>query len=265
MSAVAPAGSDFWSRLGRFLGRALGFLLRMIFVLLLAIAIGAGVYFGLPWVYRALVQPVQTHNTQIQDLYNRVEGVRAGTEQSQAAQNERLTALETGNDAGRLRIDAAEGELETLRSELAAAEAARSELAGEVEALHTDLAALGEANAEVRAAVDDLQPATDANAAVVDGLRREIVMLRLENDLLSAQVQIVAENFGEARTVMTGTVAAISEFLRSPGAFTADDQAALRVRLTAARALIETEPASALEDLDSIWREMERALARGQN
>ncbi len=263
MSAAAPTQSDFWGRLGRFLGRVLGFVLRLIFVLLLAVAIGAGVFFGLPWAYRALVQPVQTHNTQIQDLYNRVEGVRAGTEQSQNAQNDRLTALETGNDDERLRLDAAEDEIEGLRAELAGANGANAALADEVSTLRADLGALGEANAEVRAAVDGLAPASDATAAEVAGLQRELALLRLENDLLRARVQVVAENLGEARTIMTDTVTAMTDPLRSPGAFSADTQATLRVRLTAAAALIDVEPAAALGDLESIWREMDRALIRG--
>ena len=263
MSAADGTQSDFWSRLGRFLGRMLGLVLRLIFVLLLAVAIGAGVFYGLPWVYRTLVQPVQTHNTQIQDLYNRIEGVRAGTEQSQNAQNDRLTALETGNDDERLRLDAAENELATLRAELADANGANAALGDELSALRTDLGALGEANAEVRTAVDGLAPASDATRAEVAGLQRELALLRLENNLLRARVQVVAENLGEARAIMTDTVAAMTDFLRAPGAFSADTQAILRVRLSAAAALLEAEPAAALGDLESIWREMDRALIRG--
>ena len=109
-SGAVPAQPDFWSRVGTAVGRFFGFLLRLVFILLLAIALGAGVYFGWPALYRALIQPVQTHTSQIQELFNRVEGVRAGAAEAQAAQNERLTSLETGSDAQRLRLDAAESE-----------------------------------------------------------------------------------------------------------------------------------------------------------
>jgi chromosome segregation ATPase len=260
MSAAAPARPDVWSRLGRFLGRLLGFVLRLVFILLLAVGIGVGVYSGIPWVYRQLIQPVETHNSQIQDLYNRVEGVRAGTEQSQTTQNDRLTALETGNDDERLRLDAAEGALETLRAELAAAVTANETLAAEMATLRGDLTTLGDASAQVQASVDGLQPAADETAAQVESLNLELGLLRLENDLLRARVQVVAENFGEARTIMTDTVAAMTSFLATPGAFDANTQANLRVRLNAATALIEPDPAAALGDLDSIWRELERAL-----
>jgi capsule polysaccharide export protein KpsE/RkpR len=262
MSAAAPARPDLWSRFSRFLGRLLGFLLRLLFVLLLAVGLGAGVYFGLPWVYRALVQPVQAHTSQIQDLYNRVEGVRAGTEQSQAAQNERLTTLETGSDAARLRLDAAESEVTKLQADLAAAAEAREALAAEVTVLQTALAELETSSAAVRAAVNNLQPATDATASEVAGLRHELGLLRLENELLRARVQVVAENLGEARAILTGTVAAMTAFIETPGVFVPSVQATLRVRLVSAAALIEAEPAAALADLDSIWREMDRSLIR---
>jgi hypothetical protein len=75
-------------------------------------------------------------------------------------------------------------------------------------------------------------------------------------------VQVVAENFGEARTIMTGTVSAMQALLETPGLFSSSAQASLTVRLVSAEALIEPEPVAALNDLDSIWAEMER-LMRG--
>jgi chromosome segregation ATPase len=241
----------------------LSFLLRLVFVLLLAVALGAGVYFGLPWAYRALVQPVQMHTAQIQELFNRVEGVRAGTEQSQAAQNERLTALETGNDAERLRLDAAESEAAALAAALAEESAARAALAEEVAALQAALEAQVATADEVRAAVAELQPATADTAASAAALEQQLALVRLENRLLRARVQVVAENFGEARAILTGTVSAMQTLLETPGLFSTSAQSGLAVRLVSATALIEPEPIAALTDLESIWAEMERLLRGG--
>jgi len=283
-SAGAPAGParpDFWSRLGGALGRFLGFLLRLLFVLLLAVALGAGVYFGLPWLYRALVQPVETHTTQIQELFNRVEGVRAGVETGQTAQNDRLTALETANDAQRLQLDstvtqatdqqaalAAQGELldatvtqtADLQAALAAETAARAELAGQVADLQGALADQAAAGAEVQTTVETLAPLAEANAAQTAALEQQVALLQLENALLRAHLQVAAENFGEARATLTSTVSAMQTFIETPATFTADDQATLTTRLRAAGGLIEAEPVAALTDLDSIWAEMKRLL-----
>lgn len=280
-SAGAPARPDFWSRLGGGIGRLLGFLLRLIFVLLLAVALGAGVYFGLPWLYRALVQPVETHTTQIQELFNRVEGVRAGVEAGQATQNDRLTALETANDAQRLQLDStvtqttdqqaaleAQGQLldstvaqaADLQAALDAEIAARAELADQVADLQADLADQAAAAAEVQTTVAELAPATTANTAQTAALQQQVTLLQLENALLRAHLQINAENFGEARATLTATVSAMQTFVETPGVFTEDDLAALTIRLRAAAGLIEAEPVAALTDLDSIWAEMERLL-----
>ncbi len=258
---AAPSRPDFWSRLGKMLGRILGFLLRLIFILLLAVGLGAGVYYGLPWVYRALVQPVQTHTSQIQELFNRVEGVRAGEEQSQNAQNDRLTQLETANDAQRLQLDAAETEVSDLTTALAAETAAREALAAQLTDMQGQLSDQAAANDDTQTAVDALAPDTAANVAATTTLKQQLGLLRLENDLLRAHVQITAQNFGEARTTLTATVSAMQAFIETPGVFSADAQTTLTIRLRAAAPLIEAEPAAALTDLDSIWAEMERLLS----
>ncbi|MCC7357912.1 MAG: hypothetical protein IT317_00445 [Anaerolineales bacterium] len=280
---ATPARPDFWTRLGGALGRFLGFLLRLVFVLLLAVALGVGVYYGLPWLYRTLVQPVQTHSTQIQDLYNRVEGVRAGIEAGQAAQNDRLTALETANDAQRLQLDstvtqsnAQQTALEAQQEQLDAATTQAGDMATALEAetsdrealatqvteLQAQLADQAAAQATAQGTLDELAPATDANTAQVTVLQQQVRLLRLENALLRAQIQIGAENLGDARTTLTTTVGAMQTFVETPGVFSADDQASLTVRLNAAQALIDAEPAAALVDLDSIWAEMDRLLSR---
>ncbi|MCC6190952.1 MAG: hypothetical protein IT318_18175 [Anaerolineales bacterium] len=261
MSSAAPAQPDFWARLSRALGRFFGFLLRLVFVLLLAVTLGAGVYFGVPWAYRALIQPVETHTAQIQELFNRVEGLRSSTEESQNAQNERLTALETGYDAERLRLDAAESEITALSGALAEESAARAALAEQVAALQTQLDEQAAAAGEVSAAVAGLEPAAADTAEQVAALQRQLTLVRLQSDLLRARVQVVAENFGEARAVLTVTVSAMQRFLEAPGVFPASAQSALAVRLVSAAALIEAEPAAALPDLESIWAEMDRILS----
>jgi hypothetical protein len=266
-----PARPDFWSRLGGFIGRLLGFLLRLVFVLLLAVAIGAGVYYGLPWVYQALVQPVQTHSSQIQDLYNKVEGVRAADEASQAAQNDRLSALEAANDVQRQQVEAAETEAADLRAALEqaqadaqtaqdAATADREALAAQVADLQSQLDTQAAANADVQDAVAELQPATSDNAARNTALQQQLTLLQLENALLHARLQVNAQNLGEARTILTGTVAAMQAFVETPGVFDSDDQETLTVRLRAAASLIEADPAAALTDFDSVWAEMDRIV-----
>jgi chromosome segregation ATPase len=280
---AAPARPDFWARLGRALGRFFGFLLRLIFVLLLAVALGVGVYYGIPWLYRTLVQPVQTHSTQIQDLYNRVEGVRAGVEAGQTTQNDRLTALETANDAQRLQLestvnqaadqqsalDAQQTQLDattTQASELQAALDAeiadRQALEAQVADLQAQVSDQAAAQSAAQATLDELAPAAEANTAAVTVLQQQVTLLRLENALLRAQIQLEAQNLGDARATLTTTVSAMQTFVETPGVFTADDQTTLTVRLRAAANLIEAEPAAALVDLNSIWAELDRLLSQ---
>jgi chromosome segregation ATPase len=263
MSTAAPAQPDFWTRLGSALGRFFGFLLRLVFILLLAVAVGAAVYYGWPWAYRQLIQPVQTHTSQIQELFNRLEGLRSSAADAQTAQSERLTAIETGTDDQRLRLAEAENEVAALQALLAEERGAREALAAQVAGLETGLTAQAAASGDVQSAVDALTPVTEANAAQAARLEGELALTRLENDLLRARLDLVAENFGDARAAMTATLPALMAFVETPGLFSADEQTTLIVRLRAAGSLIDAEPAAALTDLESVWREMERLLIEG--
>ena len=271
MTTNAQSQPDFWGRLGRFLGRLLGFLLRLLFILLLAVAIGAGVYYGLPWLYATLVQPVQANTTQIQAITSRLETMRTGIDQSQAAQDGRLTTLETAGDDQRLRLQAAETAVSDMQTALtsqqadtqatvAAEAAARDELAAQMAALQTELDDQAAAAAALQAQVQPLASAASAADKEIAGLKQQLALLRIENGLLHARLQLTAENLGEVRLQLADSAAALDGYLNTPGALTASDQASLVVRLSAAQALIEPEPANALAELESIAGQLDRLL-----
>ncbi len=260
MTTEAPTHPDGWTRLGHVIGRLLAVLLRVLFVIMLAVGIGAGVYYGLPYAYATLVQPVQNNTNQIALLSNRVDTLKGSMDASQAAQDGRLTSLETTADSERQRLDAADSDLAAAKTSLASEQSARAALASQVSDLKAQLAAQGSASAQLRTDLDALKVSSDAATTQVAKLQQQVTLLRLQNALLSARVQVVAQNLGNARDVMTSTVAAMQAFVKAPGVFSADDQASLTVRLVTVSALIPTDPATALTDLESIWAQMDRAL-----
>jgi hypothetical protein len=111
-----------------------------------------------------------------------------------------------------------------------------------------------------RTDLDALKPTTSAATAQVAKLQQQITLLRLQNALLTAHIQVVAQNLGDARTVLTTAVAAMQSFVNTPGVFSANDQASLTVRLVTADVLINVDPTTALADLESTWTQMDRAL-----
>ena len=254
-----PAG-DGWTRLGHAISRLLAILLRLLFVVMLAIGVGAGAYYGVPYAYAALVQPVQTNANQIALLNAKVDGLKNSTDTSQAAQDARLTALETKGDSEKQRLDAASSDIATLKTELSNEQSARSDLANQVSTLKAQLSAQTTASAQLSSDLSALKPATSNAAAQIASLQQQVTLLHLQNDLLMAQIQVVAQNLGDARTILTSTVGEMQTFVMTPGVFSAQDQTALNVRLTTAATLIDSDPASALTDMQSIWTEMNRIL-----
>ncbi len=260
MSTETQTRPDFWSRLGHTLGRLFGFLLRMLFVILLAMGVGAGVYFGVPYAYATLVQPVQTNAYQITLLSSRVDNLKSSVDASQFTQDNRLTALETKSDSQRQRLDAVESDLASANANQTSEQSARTDLAGQVKDLKNQSSAQASDSAQLRADLEALKPSTTAATTQVARLQQQVTLLRLQNGLLTAHIQVVAQNLGDARNILTTTVTGMQAFITAPGVFSADDQASLTVRLVTASALIGPDPITALSDLESIWAQMDRTL-----
>jgi len=252
--------SDVWTRLGRGLGRAFGFLLRLVFVILLAVAMGAGVYFGVPWVYNALIRPVQEHSAQLALLDARIENLRASVDGSQGTQDNRLTLLETGSDGQRERLASAEAELAELQESLKTETDARAALEAQLVGAQADNDALAEQLATLQTSVDELQPSVTTTLSDVVHLQQQIALLQVQNGLLIAQIQMVAENLGDARAQLAATASDLGHLLTTTKALDAGTRAALTNRLTTALALVEASPASALTELESIWAQLDRGI-----
>ena len=75
MTTESQSQPDNWTRLSRTIGSLLGFILRLIFILLLAIGVGAGVYFGIPLLYSTIIEPVQNTAIQVEIVENRVDNL----------------------------------------------------------------------------------------------------------------------------------------------------------------------------------------------
>jgi chromosome segregation ATPase len=260
MATEAQTQPDFWSRLGRGAGRFFGLLLRLLFVVLLAVAIGAGVYFGLPALYRSLVQPVQNHTTQIQLLNNRMDNLATSFDGAQSVQDQRLTTLETSGDDQRQRLGAAETGLGDVKTALADETASRAELVKQVAELQAQLEAQAETAKALRSDLDELKPQVSASTASLAALQQQMGLLHLQNGLLQARLQVVYENLGDARQLLATSASELKAFIQEPKLLPADAQAALVLRVTTAEALIQQQPASALTELESVWAELDRRL-----
>ncbi len=247
---------DVWSRLARTFGHLFGFILRLLFVLLLAVGLGAGIYYGLPWVYRTLVEPVQSNRTQIASVSRDLENFRTRIGAAQVVQDERLTTLETNDDARREQAAAADSALAGLQAALQEETAARA-------ALETQLAAQQTASRQLAgdvAAIESSLAEFDVVRAELAALNQQLALARLQNRLLRARVLVLAENLGEARTLLETAAESMLAFVEANSALPGDTRTVLASRLTTALGLVAAQPGAALVELESIQLQLESAL-----
>jgi chromosome segregation ATPase len=242
-----------WSRLGR----TVGVLLRLIFVVVLAILIGVGIYYGVPWVYWRLVIPVQDSAARIEMLQRDLEDTRADwntelTEQGQrisalesdlAVQRERITALE--GDMGRMdELLTAQGEtLSELQAALDSTEETTGQLGGDVEALYGEL--------------DTLRDEIADPNRVAAAFERRLILLQAWGEILKARQHLLEDNPGNARQALALARANLERvILLSPEPET-EALIAIQERLDAADTAIEERPFVAMNELEIIWRDLD--------
>lgn len=247
----------FWNRLGRAIARFLAVLLRLVFVVILAILIGVGVYYGVPWVYWRLVVPVQETAARVEMLQRDLENTRADwntnlTEQGQrlsalegdlAAQKERIAALEA--DTNRMdEVLAAQGEtLSELQTASDNTEKATGQLGSEVEALYGEL--------------DTLRVEMADPNRVAAAFERRLILLQAWGEILKARLHLLEDNAGNARQTLALARANLERVITLSPEPEAEALIAIRERLDAANMAIEERPFVAINELEIVWRELD--------
>lgn len=242
-----------WSRLGQ----AIAVLLRLIFVVVIAVLIGVGIYYGVPWLYWRLVIPVQESAARIEMLQRDLENTRADwntdlTEQGQrisalesdlASQRERIAALEA--DIGRIdEVLTAQGEtLSELQTALDSAEEAAGQLGDDVEILYDEL--------------DTLRGEIADPNQVAAALERRLILLQAWGEILKARLHLLEDNPGNARQTLALARANLERVITLSPEPEAEALIAIQERLDAADAAIEERPFVAINELEIIWRDLD--------
>ena len=251
----------FWNRLGQAIARFLAVLLRLVFVVVFAVLIGVGIYYGVPWVYWRLVFPVQDSAARVQMLQRDLENTRADwntdlTEQGQrisalegdlAAQRERIAALEM--DMGRTdELLTAQGEtLSELRIALDSAEETTCQLGDDVETLYGDL--------------DTLRVEMADPNRVAAAFERRLILLQAWGEILKARLCLLEDNAGNARQALALARANLEWVIVLSPEHEAEALIVIWERLDAADMAIEERPFVAMNELEIVWRDLDTFIA----
>ena len=224
--AAPPPPQSTGPSLGQRIGRFVRFLFTLILILLLLGGIGAGLYFGLPFVYEKYVLPVQQNTAQL-----------AGLQTQQAQSEQAITDLQSKLSA-----------VETAQTEQASS---LSDLGARVSDLEKEIAA----HTQTLAALDEMQKqlAEQGQAANAE-LSRQVDLLRAMELLSRARLFMYQSNFGLAKVdVQTARDILADVQPTAPEPLAAElKEVLLRLDLTLSN--LPSFPVAASDDLDIAWQ-----------
>jgi TolA-binding protein len=236
-------------------GRLLAWLLRLVLIAALGVALGVGLYLGVPALLRAWMEPVEANSASIEqleldferladqqlDTMNGLADRLAELEGSSTEQHETQFELET-------RVDSLEQNLATAESQLSQLDRVKAQLGQQDEAV-----------AELQLAVDEVATAQSEPSDELQGLQEQLSRLRVMTLLSRARLELLNGNYGLAADNLEQAREAYDNQLL------ADDSPALAVieRLDLAIAALPQAPAVAASDMEAAWQLLVEADAAG--
>ncbi len=201
----------------RLYGAFLAFLkafVRLILILLVALVIGAVIYFGVPQLYSTYVQPVQENTRAISDIQARQDLDKEQVNGRLEVLQERLDSLEVQNDEAKQVISSLQAELQASLAELESLQAAQedtlADTAGQVADLEAALKAVGSSIDRLDAALADIAESAETNQEdlallseafsatgnPINTLRRELQLVKAMELITRSRVSLGQSNFG---------------------------------------------------------------------
>ena len=268
----SPDNTSFGERMGIAMIAFLRALLRLLVIAILAVVIGAGIYYGLPALYEQYVQPIQMdvsslevtqadQEQAVQQLSSRVEDLstRINTLEIQADNDKQTIAeLQTQLDSA---LSAQSESIGPLQSAQATATAhlnnldrALSDLQDQLPPLNQEIQSLGTAvdlNQEQLAGFgDQLQ----IEGTPLESIRNELQIVKAMELLTRGRLLLVANNLGLAQKDLQAATDILSELQ----AGLPDDQKGnlteIIDRLTKASNNLPRRPILASDDLEVAWQ-----------
>lgn len=244
-SQTTSGGSSF----GRAVGAFFRFLVRLLFVIVVGVLIGLGLFYGVPWLYRQLVLPVQEQGTRITALEERWTQAQDQSQTENKRLQDRLTALEE--------------QFTQLKEEHASQGQTQAELQQRLKDQETRLTQLEKDLAAQTAALTTLrdtlkqetagwQTERESAAARLNALEGRLALLQAAHDLLKVRLLLLEENPGAARLAVALAVAHLDQ----AGIWLPDQAAALtalRQRAVALDGLIAERSFRVGADLETLW------------
>jgi len=267
MSDQTPSPTSAGERAWRAVIGFLRFVIRLVLVILLAVLLGAGIYFGVPALYRSYIQPVERNLAQVNDTQARQEGINQRMDQKLEALQARLEKLELQNDTHKQALDELDSRLGNLETsalsddERQAQEQRLSDLEAAVQAASENLAtlqnqvvALDLVQAQTDLQVQDLARKAKIEQVPLQALRNELLLVKAMLHLTRSRLFLVEDNLGLAEQDVSAARLLLAGLQGEVPPYQVDALGAILTRLDAALGNLPARPVLAAEDLEVAWQ-----------
>ena len=258
-------------------GKVLGFLIRITFVLIVGALIGLGLFYGVPYAYRRLMWPVQENTARVAILEEQVaknsdsifnnrlaledrmsdleEEIADVREQfADRAENQEALTQEIGQLAGR--VTALEEDLSAQLEEFEGARSTFSETASDLtEEIEMIEGQLEDARQELGQQIGASQEDVEALEGQLNEAAVRLLFLQTAQDVLKVRLLLVEDNPGTARETLALAAAHLE---RAAGLVPEQEERLgdLRERLLAVDELIANGSFRARPSLEALWADL---------
>jgi len=239
MSNQTSETSGFWQRMGRASVRSL----RIILILAVITGIIAAIYFGIPYLYKKVIVPIENNTLRLSEVENK-----------QSAENKQLSAQVS-------ELKSRMADLETRQTENAQDKA---EMQGQITALETAVNTHTETLAQLKTmqiSIDKLSAASDQyqsllvgeNSALAD-LQRQVVINQAIELLSRARLYLSQSNFGLAKQDVQAAKNLLVDLQSSIPTQNIPALQSVISRLDLALINLPAYPVVAVDDVDIAWQ-----------
>lgn len=274
----SPPPPSFGNRLGQALITFLRVLIRVLLILLLGALLGAGVYFGIPALYRRYVQPIERDLARLNDFQARQEQADLQFDRRLDELQQRLEEIELHNDTQKQDLDELQTRIEGMESDqqfgaqagesaqattiarLDEMESSLAEVSDDLEQMQEEIAALSQASTRTRAQVQELSNRTESSAVPLQALRNDLQLVKAMEHLTRSRLFLVENNLGLAEQDVQDARQLLTDLQGEVPAYQIDALGRIIARLDAALSSLPSRPFLAAEDLEVAWQLLQGGL-----
>jgi hypothetical protein len=233
--------------------KVIRWIFRLLVVIFLGIALGAGLYYGVRSFYRDAIEPLQTMDQRTREVETKVTELYETVREDKRSASEGLTDVQ-----GRLAVQAEE--IATLTSQLNRLEGQTADQAkafDKVAELRDDVDQVEDDFNALDAQLADLEQVVQAEDLPVEQVQESLQLMRVMILLTRARLWVEQDNFGLAGEDMDAAIGIMNELLiDNTDAEGQPDDALLAIsnQLTLASDNVRENPALAEEELEIAWK-----------